>query len=282
MRIIINAPPPESFSPSEPVELIFYALPNGNSIEETIGKKLQPGDDWHFDIQHIGAQTRWLRQAITNKTLVVAYLEANTKSWPAWRKAHSDRRIAEILDGVRGIFSSNQTEIVLASHSGGGSLVFGYLNTVDEIPPDVQRIAFLDSDYAYDSKLHAQKIENWLKASDDHRLCVIAYQDYLGLYNGKPFVSEAGGTWGRSRAMLTNLSTQFSFTSQTNSGLETYSTTNQQIEFLLKENPDHKILHTIQVERNGFIQAVTSGTTLEGQGYEYLGDRAYTNWIQTP
>ena len=277
VRIFIDAPPPGSFSPDKPVELVFYALPNGNTIEETIGKKLSPGDDWHFDIQHIGAQTRWLRQVITNKTIVVAYLEADTKSWPLWRKTHSDQRIGEILNEVCVIFPTNRTEIVLASHSGGGSLVFGYLNSVEAIPAYVRRIAFLDSDYDYNSKLDAEKIKNWLAASSENHLCVIAYQDYLGLYNGKPFVSEAGGTWGRSRALLNDLAAQFPFSSQTNSGLETYSSTNGQIEFLLKENPEHKVLHTVQVERNGFIQALLSGTDLEGKGYEYLGERAYTN-----
>ena len=124
--------------------LVCYALPNGNTIEETAGKKLRPGDDWHFDIQHIGAQTRWLRQAVTNKTIVVAYLQAENHSWPLWRKQNSDRRIVEMVDGLRGIFSSNKTEVVLASHSGGGSLCFGYLNAVGQIPAEVRRIALLD------------------------------------------------------------------------------------------------------------------------------------------
>ncbi|HUA64932.1 MAG TPA: hypothetical protein VME24_03730 [Alphaproteobacteria bacterium] len=311
VRILINSPAPESISADTPIELVFYALPNGNTIEETTGRRLRPGDDWHFDIQHIGAQTRWLRQVITNRALVVAYLEANTKSWPAWRKTHQDRRIAEIVDGVCGIFRSNRTDVVLASHSGGGSFVFGYVNAVNEIPDNVERIAFLDSDYGYDSTLHANKIISWLGASEDHRLCVIAYQDYLALYEGKPFVSEAGGTWGRSRVMLGDLSVNwpdggerrtsnsavppallartaqravptngFFFTNETNSaGLEIYSTTNRQIEFLLKENPERKIWHTVQVERNGFIQALLSGTDLEGHGYQYLGERAYTNQL---
>ena len=52
------------------------------------------------------------------------------------------------------------------------------------------------------------------------------------------------------------------------------------IKFLLKDNPERKILHTIQVERNGFIEAMVSGTTEEGRGYEYFGERAYTRWIQ--
>jgi len=169
---------------------------------------------------------------------------------------------------------------VLASHSGGGSLIFGYLNSVEKIPEDVDRIAFLDSDYGYETARHAEKIERWLAESGEHRLCVLAYQDYLGLLNGKTFVSEAGGTWGRSQAMLGDLRSQFQFTSATNGGLETFSTANGQVEFLLKENPEHKIFHTVQVERNGFIQALLAGTADEAKGYEYFGERAYTNWIR--
>jgi len=280
VRILINTPPRESFRPGKPVRLVFYALPNGNTIEQTIGKKLLPGDDWHFDLQHIGAQTRWLRQIITNQTLVVAYLEAGTKSWPAWRKQHSDRRIAEIIDGVRGIFSSNKTEVVLASHSGGGSLVFGYLNAVEKIPAGVTRIAWLDSDYGYDANAHADKLKSWLAASDENHLCVLAYQDYLALLNGKTFVSEHGGTWGRSQALLHDLSGQFHFISATNDGLESFAALDGRIEFWLKENPERKILHTVQVERNGFIQALLGGTPDEGKGYRYFSERAYTNFIE--
>lgn len=280
VRILINAPPSVSFAADKPVMLVFYALPNGNTIEQTFGKKLQPGDDIHFDIQHIGAQTRWLRQVITNKTVVVAYLEAETKSWPAWRKQHNDGRIAEILDGVRGIFSSNKTEVVLASHSGGGSMIFGYLNTVKEIPADVHRIAFLDSDYAYDSQLHGDKIKNWLAASPENHLIVIAYEDYVALLDGKTFVSEKGGTWGRSHVFLEDLSGQFHFVAHTNDGLESFSALDRQIEFLLKEDPEKQIYHTLQVERNGFIQAMLSGTPAEEQGYEYFGGRAYNGFIQ--
>ena len=53
--------------------------------------------------------------------------------------------------------------------------------------------------------------------------------------------------------------------------METYSALDGRLQLLLKENPDHKIFHTVQVERNGFIQAMVSGTTNEGRGYEYFG-----------
>ncbi len=113
-----------------------------------------------------------------------------------------------------------------------------------------------------------------------NHLCVLAYQDYLGLLDGKTFVSEAGGTWGRSQAMLRDLGKQFQFTSATNGGRETFFALDGRIEFLMKENPEHKVFHTVQVERNGFIHALLSGTPVAGKGYEYFGERAYTNWIQ--
>ncbi len=267
-------------SPAKPVLLILYALPNGNTIEQTIGKKLLPGDDWHFDIQHIGAQTRFLRQVLTNRNIVVAYLENSLKSWPAWRREHGDGLISQILETVRDIFSSSPVEIVLTGHSGGGSLTFGFLNTVAAIPREVQRIAFLDSNYAYETAKHADKLAQWLSASPENCLGVLAYDDANALLGGKPFVSAAGGTWGRSHAMLADFGARFTFTNQTNGTLRTHTALGGRIQFLLKENPERKILHTVQVERNGFIHAMLSGTVNEGSGYAYFGERAYGKWIQ--
>lgn len=80
--------------------------------------------------------------------------------------------------------------------------------------------------------------------------------------------------------MLADLGAQFQFIGRTNSGLETLSALGGRIQFLLRQNPERKILHTVQVERNGFIQALLSGTADEEIGYEYLGGRAYSRWIQ--
>lgn len=284
VKIHINAP--TSFA-GKKLKLIFYALPNGNTIEQTIGHKIKPGEDWHYDIQHIGAQTRFLRAQIKDASLVVVYLEAAEKSvplsWPVWRKKHADHPelISQIFESVQSRFTNFDVRVTLASHSGGGSLIFGYLDTVDQIPDDVERIAFLDSNYAYDPKLgHAKKLIEWLRASEQHYLSVLAYNDAVALLNGKTFVTPAGGTWGRSHAMLEDMS-ELHFTSNTNSGLglETYTALNGRVQFLLKENPEKKIFHTVQVEKNGFIQTMLGGTSLEGRSYEYFGPRAYTNWI---
>ncbi|MSU59285.1 MAG: hypothetical protein EXS35_14140 [Pedosphaera sp.] len=282
VKIHINAPVAEKFSPDKPVLLVFYALPNGNTTEQTIGHKLQPGEDWHFDIQHIGAQTRWLRERMADRTVVVAYLEAGMKSWPTWRKTHGDDKIPGVFAVVKKIFGAYRVETVLASHSGGGSLMFGYLNTQEKIPSDVTRIAFLDSNYAYSTTNHLAKLSNWLKASDEHKLCVLAYDDANALLDGKAFVTEAGGTWGRSHVMLKDLGEQFMFTSRTNTGLETYFALDGRLQLLLKQNPERKIFHTVQVERNGFIHTMLMGTPREGKGYQYFGERAFGEWIQSP
>jgi hypothetical protein len=67
VRIHINAPPINSFDATKPTALVFFALPNGNTIEMTVGKQVGPNDDWHYDIQHIGAQTRFLRTKIKRR-----------------------------------------------------------------------------------------------------------------------------------------------------------------------------------------------------------------------
>jgi hypothetical protein len=279
VRITINAPQKSEFNPRKKLQLIFYALPNGNSTDQTIGRPVFPGDDWHYDIQHIGAQTRFLRKELSNRTIVVIYLENDLKSWPAWRKKHGDELIPHIINGVRSIFNTD-VELVLSGHSGGGSFTFGYLNEVDAIPDDVVRIAFLDSNYAYDPALgHKDKIVKWLKARDDHFLCVLAYNDAVALLDGKPFVSAAGGTWGKSHQMQADLAEEFRFDARSDSEFQRFSALNGRVQFVLKENPDRKIFHTVQVERNGFIHATLSGTAKENKGYEYFGDRAYKTWI---
>lgn len=281
VKVHINAPPSSEFTQGKKILLVFFTLPNGNTTEQTIGRKLQPGDDWHFDIQHIGAQTRFLRERIKDRVIVVAYLEAAMKSWPAWRKKHGDEKIPEIISTVRKIFTNNPTEIVLSGHSGGGSFIFGYLNAVEKIPDDVTRIAFLDSNYAYNTTNHLAKLTAWLKSSKHHRLCVLAYNDAVALFSGTNFVSAAGGTWGRSHAMLKDFGGTFKFTSkQLGDDLEKVSALDGRFLFLLKENPEKKIFHTVQVERNGFIHSMVFGTKNEGKGYEYFGERAYGKWIQ--
>ena len=180
IKVTINAPSPAEFDESKKIMLIFYALPNFNTTKQTIGKIFKKGDDWHFNIQHIGAQTRFLRNQRKEYNIVVAYLESGQTSWPWWRSIHKDgdAAINKAVDSVQNIFRNYNVETVLNGHSGGGSFILGYINSVNEIPNNIKRIVFLDSDYDFDNNLlHGNKLQNWLSESQDHFLDVISYND---------------------------------------------------------------------------------------------------------
>jgi hypothetical protein len=260
--------------------LIFYALPNGNTTAQTMGKKLQAGDDWHYDIQHIKAQTEYLREKL-KENIVIAYLENDYKSWPTWKQKHSDykTKIQIIVDSVFKLVPSKTKTVYLNGHSGGGSFIFGYLDGLQKIPSIIERITFLDSDYGYDST-YTSKFISWLAENKKAALTVFAYNDSVALYNGKPIVSEKGGTWYRSHLMMENFKKNFSFVQTRNDSLIFYRSSNNQIALFLKTNPERKIFHTQQVELNGFIHSILYRTKNENEGYEYFGQRAYSKFIE--
>ena len=189
---------PAHLDPRRRVDLILYALPNGNTTAQTIGRKPAPGLDWHYDIQNIGAQTRALRTRGLPQA-IVAYLEADTKSWPAWRHLHgyarANARIVEIVDQVRAaIGNPPHLAVTLTGHSGGGSFMFGFIEAQDSVPSWVERIAFLDANYNFDWG-HGEKLVKWLRAGPRHRLVVLAYDDRNIEVDGKKVITDsAGGT----------------------------------------------------------------------------------------
>lgn len=260
--------------------LIFYALPNGNSTAQTMGKKLEAGDDWHYDIQHIKAQTNFLREKL-KKNIAIAYLENDYKSWPSWKQKHSDykKEIQIIFDSAFNLIPSKNKTVYLNGHSGGGSFIFGYIDGLEKIPSVIERITFLDSDYGYDST-YTLKFISWLKQNKKATLTVFAYNDSVALYNGKPIVSEKGGTWYRSHLMMENFKKNFSFHQTRNDSLIFYRSSNNRISFFFKTNPERKIFHTQQVELNGFIHSILYRTKNENEGYEYFGQRAYSKFIE--
>lgn len=264
-----------------PLALIFYALPNGNSTEWTMGKLKKEGDDWHYDIQHIRAQTAFIRQAMPRQNFVVIYLENDFKSWPAMKSKFPDYKTmyVHILDTLAGLFPGKHQHIYLNGHSGGGSFIFGYLAGVEKIPARIKRISFLDSDYNYDSSYYP-KLKEWLVRVKDSHLNVFAYNDSVALYKGKRVVSDSGGTWYRSRLMLRHLQRDFQFSESRTDSLLIYKSENNRIQFYLKPNYNQGIYHTQQVELNGFIHSVLCGTRRENKGYEYYGKRAYGRLIE--
>lgn len=279
-RILINAPL-EGFGEKDRVLLVFYALPNGNSIEHTFGKILEEGDDWHYDIQHIGAQTRFLRRQIKGQTLVVVYLEAGQKSWPLWKSENPDYRAdtKRMVDEITTLFHPWDPELVLNGHSGGGRFIFSYLEAEGCIPNSVKRIAFLDSSYGYEDSIHGSPLLSWLNSGDDKYLCTLAYNDSVVIYGDKPLVSPTGGTWYRSKLMKDYLAATIPLKAVHTDSLLWFTGPCRRIQFILKTNPEGKIYHTVQVERNGFIHSVLSGTEQEQQHYSYFGERAYKDYI---
>jgi len=153
---------PAVFSSPRKTIVVFYALPNGNTTNQTMGKKMQPGDDWHFDIQHIKAQTGFVRRQLGKINFVVIYLENSFKSWPLWKQKHPEFRslIPHLVDSISYLFGADR-KVYLNGHSGGGSFIFGYLAGVSKVPGYIKRISFLDSNYGYDSTYYP-KIKEWL------------------------------------------------------------------------------------------------------------------------
>ena len=280
MTININAP--LHFNKKGKTYVVFFALPNGNSIEWTKGKKIKPGDDWHFDIQHIAAQTRFVRNSDKKNNYIVVYLMANQKSWPTWKRTieNSKVKIKNIVDSLTVIFKEYDPKIILNGHSGGGSFIFGYLDAVEKIPDNIERICFLDSDYGYEDSLHTKKFSDWLQRNEKNNLFILAYNDSTVIYNGKPLVSPTGGTWYRSRLMQRKLAETFSFKTVADTAFIDHQALNGRIKIILKENPKGLIYHTVQVEKNGFIFSLLSNTKFDRRKYfTYFGDRAYEKHI---
>ncbi len=50
VRLHVNAPLDDSGQPARGTRLIVYALPKGNTIEQTLGCKLAEGLDWQSEI----------------------------------------------------------------------------------------------------------------------------------------------------------------------------------------------------------------------------------------
>jgi len=284
IRILTNAPAPVKFDPTRPTRLLFYATPNGNTIEQTMGSALAHGTDWHFDIQHVAAQVRRLRELDTRENLVLVCLEASGKSWPAWRQKHPENTavIRELVEAARRRIPGTPVRITLAGHSGGGSFLFGFLNGGETIPDFVDRIVFLDANYSYaDDAHHGEKLLNWLGLAPEHRLVVVAYDDRNIQINGKPVVGPDGGTYRATHRMLETFGKKAPLTHAKHGDFEQYESPDNRSLFLIHTNPANKILHTALVgEMNGLLMALTYGTPEEKGWGTFGGPRAYTAWVQ--
>lgn len=169
-----------TFDPRKPTRLVVYATPNGNTVEQTLGCAAPEGLDWHYDIQHVAAQIRKLREVSPDENVVLVCVEADGLSWPAWKRKYMDGpdRVRKVVETLRGWVPGDTVRLSLAGHSGGGSFLFGFLDSADAIPNSVERIVFLDANSSYsDADKHGDKLLAWLQGARFRRLVVIAYDD---------------------------------------------------------------------------------------------------------
>jgi hypothetical protein len=279
VRIFVNAPLPMT---RRERALAIFATPNGNTIEQTLGCAGAEGRDWHFDIQHVAAQIRRLREISPDEDIVLAVVQAPQLSWPAFRQAEPNANaiIQQIVESTARDISANR--IALSGHSGGGSFLFGCIDAAETIPESVERIVFLDANYAYsDEKKHGEKLLDWLRGDQERRLVVIAYDDREITLNGKKVVGPTGGTFRASQRMLERIGKEFTLTEEQRSPFVHRTGMNAQIEFFVHPNPENKILHTALVgDMNGLLHGLTLGTSREEKWGVFGGPRAYLRWVQ--
>jgi hypothetical protein len=299
IRTILNAP--TALDPAKPNRLIIFATPNGNTIEQTLGTALSDNGisgktDWHFDIQHIAAQVRCLREIDKRENIVLACVEAEGLSWPAWRAKHTDNAaiIRLFVESLRGRFASptgGLPRVILTGHSGGGSFTFGFINAAPVIPDWVERIGFLDSNYSYSddpADHHGDKLLTWLRndsvradSPSAHRLIVIAYDDRNITFDGKPVVGPTGGTYRATGRMTDRFAKEIALTEGKAGPFESKIGLKGQAQFFVHSNPENKILHTVLVgEMNGLLEAMTAGTPEEKiWGTFGAPGRTYQKWV---
>lgn len=274
---------PRSLRLDQRVDVILYALPNGNTTAETIGGAPAEGISWRYDIQHIGAQTRALRARGVDQAVVV-YLEADRKSWPEWRRRigyeQANRRIVEMVDQVRSQFDPDTSlEVTLAAHSGGGSFIWGFIEGQDTLPSWLNRIVFLDANYSFEPT-HGDRIMQWLGGGRARTLVVVAYDDREIVVDGKKVVSDSGGTWRATHRMLSHFETFQPLARDTVAEFTRF--VGSQLEVLLHPNPSNRILHTELIgEMNGYMHAILTRRSGQPSGVNVLGaPRAYSRWVE--
>lgn len=275
---------PAALAADRPVELVIYALPNGNSTAETIGRAREEGVGWRHDIQHIGAQTRYLRARGLDQ-VVVAYLEADTRSWPEWRRLQGRERaaarIVALVDVLRATVRGSGTSprVTLAGHSGGGAFAWALMDGYTELPAWLERIALLDSNYSFEPE-HGDKLAQWLQRSAANTLVVLAYDDREVTLEGRKVVSETGGTWRATHRMLDQLRGSFPLTEGRLGEFLRYH--GPGIEVLLHPNPENRILHTALIgEMNGYAHALLVRRPAYERGEPVLkNERVYGPWIE--
>lgn len=280
IRVHVNEP---TDADGRPTRLLVFALPNGNTLEETLGCALAEDRHWRHGIQHIAAQTRMLRSLLPEERIVLIAVEAKGLTWPNWRATHEGANliIAEKFAAWRERFGGPESMVTLACHSGGGSFLWGVIEGNDALPDWLDRIVYLDANYSFDAKLHDEKLRAWLDApGDEHRLVVIAYDDREITIDGKKVVGDDGGTFRATDRMHKAFSAAKPLVTAVEEPWTRTVGWGGRFRSEVHANPENKILHTRLVgEMNGLVHAQLIGQTPDD--WPGLTPPAlYEKWIQ--
>lgn len=262
--------------------LVIFATPNGNTLEQSLGCAAAKDLDWRFDIQHVAAQVRRLREVTPDEDILLAVVQAPQLSWPAFRQQRPEAGeiVRDLVANLTREFAADRVD--LACHSGGGSFVHGWIEAVDAIPDTIERIAFLDANYSYSDEKHADKLLAWLKGSPSRRLVFIAYDDREITFNGKKVVGPDGGTFRATDRLLAHVRKDFPLTESELGPFRRTTALDGQVQVFVHPNSENKILHTALVgEMNGLLQSLTVAGPRENAWGRFGGPRTYSAWVQT-
>ncbi len=253
---------PARFDAAAPAETIVYATPNGNTIEQTLGRQRGADESFRYDIQHVLAQVRLYRNEVPERTVALVVVEAPELSWPTWRQAHPDaparaaammKTLGEVVPGAK---------LSLVSHSGGGALTFALLAHARALPDAVERIAFLDSHYAFEAgEEHGKKLAAWIRASRTHQLVALAYDDRKIRLHGKRVVKPGGGSFNATFRMIQALEAERMPVRESREGaFRRFVGEDGRVELRVHPNPKNVILHSALVsDDNGLLFALARG-----------------------
>lgn len=281
--MLVHINKPGNFDTNKPTRIIMYALPAGNTVPQTVGRVKEAGQDFHYGIQHVGAQTRYLREKITDQNIVIAYVQGprgTLNSWVDTHKNNSPELLASLVEDVKNKVGAPNADVSLSSHSNGGKFETEYIKHFENIPDEVKRISFLDSINTVDIERNGQKIIEWLERNNDHKFNVISYDDREALYHGKPFPGQ-GSSYKKTMAMIDHFQRNgITLKPEGRSGYTLYSGMNGKIQIILLDNPTRTaILHSEPVLRNGVIVSETSNDKYQDIA-EFNGEQVFASYIQ--
>jgi hypothetical protein len=245
-----------------PTEVVVYATPNGNTLEQTLGRTRGGADSFRYDVQHVLAQLRLYRSLMPDHNVVLVVLEAPDLSWPSWQSKHTDapKRAAALILGAAPF--AQDASIVVASHSGGGALLFALIDRPGPLDRRLEKFVFLDSNYFFEVQMgHADKLAAWIKKEATRRLIVIAYDDRKITLHGKAVVSAKGGSYRATHRMIDAFRNRgFALREDTLGPYARYRSREGRLDFRIHLNATNKILHSALVsDENGLVFALAQG-----------------------